>query len=292
MFHILAVFFLIASAFIANKFVVQAIVPEMFIFLRMTISGVLLLWIYCKKFPLLTFFKQNAFKLTTIAFATFIPSLLRAYALLSISSSRVAFWGAFEPFITAFYLYVLFGKKLNKTQFLGCFIGVLGGIIFVLMNAREDELFKASLIVLGDVIQIIALIVGRYGWIGARDVLRGNTITPQQLNGITFTLSGIFALCIALYKGTFYLTPEAFTVKTLGLLAYVIVIGNMLAYSLYAYLLKKYNTTFVALAGLSMPLFVHLISLTFLNEKLSLGFLIALCFVSVGIYLFYLYKEE
>lgn len=294
MFNVLFAFFLIASAFVANKIIVQELAPELFVFLRMTISGLLLMFFYCRKFNVFSFISKNIIRLIIIAcFTTFIPSLLRAYALLSISSSRAAFWGAFEPFVTAFYLYILFGKKLNKTQFVGCLIGVIGAIVFVFMNAREEKVLSGeSLILIADLAQIFSVVVSRYGWISAQTMLKKDIVSAQQLNGITFTISGIMALCLSLYKGVFFFPYAAMNVKIIGLLTYTIIIGNMLAYTLYAQLLKKYNATFVALSGLSMPMFVHLIAFMFLNEKFSMGFLVALGFVGIGIYLFYLYKEE
>lgn len=121
MFFLLFVFFLISSAFIVNKYLALFFSPDLFVALRMGISGILLLIIYCRDKYILKEAKENFLFLFLIALlTTFLPSLLRAYALKTISASRAVFWGALEPFVSAFYLYILYNQEVTKYQIVGC----------------------------------------------------------------------------------------------------------------------------------------------------------------------------
>ena len=131
----LFVFSLVASATIANKIIVSYLPPFLFVGLRMGISGVILLLTCANGLNRSDFFKKNILALHVIAlFTTFLPSLLRAYAQMKLASSRVAFWGTFEPFITALYMRILFKNELTVWQIFGCIIGFSAGAFFFIMN--------------------------------------------------------------------------------------------------------------------------------------------------------------
>jgi drug/metabolite transporter (DMT)-like permease len=71
------------------------------------------------------------------------------------------------------------------------------------------------------------------------------------------------------------------------LFAYTVIVGNIIALTLYAHILKKYSVTFVALAGLTIPLFVQLYAPIALGEPISLVFFAALGITFLGMYVFY-----
>lgn len=75
------------------------------------------------------------------------------------------------------------------------------------------------------------------------------------------------------------------------LLAYTIIIGNVISLTLYGHLLKKYSATLISLAGFSIPLFVQLFSYTFLNEPISYKFLISLLLTFTGFLIFSFNKK-
>jgi drug/metabolite transporter (DMT)-like permease len=297
--YTLFVFFLIGSAFCVNKMILVVIQPDLFVFLRMGVSGLLLLLFYCREKKIYKFGIQHFGLLTLIAFfTTFMPSLFRSYALQNITSSRAAFWGTFEPFVTALYMYLLFKKPLKPNQMIACFIGFLGGILFILLDHNTSGTTKQFL-VLADIAQIVSVFFSRYGWIKAQEVLQKNEVTPQQLNGLTFTISGLLSLALngvfsltgCLYKGLPVQTISSLLhvpwgLKLYSLFFYTIVIGNMIAYTLYGILLKKFNASYVAIAGLSVPFFVHCLGYLFLEEQFAISYFFPLSLIAVALYVF------
>ncbi len=285
------VFFLLATAFIANKIVVSSVSPVLFVAIRYGFSGILLLIIFCRSFNLWQIAKKNFFSILNISvFTVFLPSILRGYALTGISSSRAAFWGTFDPFIAAIYMYILFGKKLTNLQSFSCLIGIAGALFFIFTNPIEASGIFSKGIYFNeyDIFQIMSLFICRYGFICLQKFLvKNDNCSSQQVNGFTFTISSILC-CVSgiMFSGANFEIGSNFDLRILFAFFYTIVIGNMLAHSLFAGLYKKMNVTFISLANLSMPLFVHLLGPVFLNEKISPYFFVSMAFIFVASYLF------
>ncbi len=283
------VFFLIASAFIANAILLKHMPVLLFVGLRMGISGVLLLIFCARDMDKIKTLKKYFFQLCTVAlFTTFFPSLLRAFSLKNIYPSRAAFWGVFEPFIAALYMYILFKKKLSWRQIIGILIGIVAGVFFVVMNSGSNSgLTSIYYLTLPDITQISSLIISRYGWIKAQQLLQDHGFKPAHLNGLNFTMSGILALAISFFIGQCNSSSFLNDFSFMAAGVYTIIIGNMIAYTLYAKVLKSRGAVFVSLAGLSMPLSVHLISHFAFGEKLSWAFFVSLAIFFVALQLFY-----
>jgi drug/metabolite transporter (DMT)-like permease len=282
------VFFLIGSAFVVNKMILGYMGANCFVVLRMGISGVLMLMLFCRGISIWKHAKKKWFVLSVIScFTTLFPSTLRAYALCYLSSSRAAFWGVFEPFIAAMYMYFLFNEKITKTQAFGCLIGIIGAMFFIFTNAKSEVFSSGQLFSIADFAQIMSIVFSRFGWIVAQKLLRKDSkIQPQQMNAFTFTITALISLLIGM---TFY-GPSAYefelSYKLVGLVAYTAIVGNMIAYTLYAGLLKTVSVTYVSLAGLSIPIFVHLIAPIFCNETISLTFFVSMAFIFVATLIF------
>lgn len=288
MLFILFVFFLIASAFLANKFLTFFLSPDIFVFLRMGCSGILLLLLYCRSHAIWQKAKKHILFLILIAiFTTFFPSLLRAYALKNIAASRAAFWGALEPFISAFYLYVLYKQKITKNQFIGAALGCIASLFFI-FTATDCNALPCGLFILADLAQIGSLCISRFGWIKGQEIMKQEIFTPQQLNAFCFTISGILSFILAFTRDAdFSILPSLF-LKTEFLLPflYTVIIGNMIAYNLYAYALKKTIITYISIAGLSIPLFVHILSFFIFGERLSFSFFISISLIAIALFIF------
>lgn len=288
MFFLLFVFFLVASAFLANKLLVVFLSPDVFVALRMGISGILLLFFYAREKKIWVEAKEHFFMLFIIAiFTTFFPSLLRAYALQFISASRASFWGALEPFISVFYLRVLYSQRVTSNQIIGIILGSFASLFFVFYQGG-NSLFVNSLFCLADFAQISSLAISRFGWIKGQELMKKEIFKPQQLNGFCFTISATISFVIASIRGfPFTLLSELFFQKKFILpFVYTIIVGNMLAYSLYAYALKHTVITYVSIVGLSVPLFVHFLSFFLFGEPLSISFFVSLLLLGLALAIF------
>lgn len=288
MIFLLFIFFLIASALVVNKYLCFFLAPDLFVALRMGVSGILLLLLYCRNKLILQEAKEHFLFLFLIAvFTTFLPSLLRAYALQSILVSRASFWGALEPFIASFYLYILYQQRITHYQIIGCCLSCFASVFFIVMQAKEN-IFAGALLCLADLAQIGAIFFSRFGWIKAQELMRKNIFSPQQLNAFCFTISGILSFILFLTRSSNFgtLIPLCSNYQVLLAFLYTTIIGNMITYSLYAIALKNSEVTYVAIAGLSVPLFVHILSVLFLHETLSPSFFLSIFLIAIALYIF------
>ena len=62
----------------------------------------------------------------TALFTTFFPSNLKAYALAHMPSSKMAFFGTLDPFVTALYSYAMHKERLTARKWIGMILGVCG----------------------------------------------------------------------------------------------------------------------------------------------------------------------
>lgn len=306
----LLTFALFASAITANKIIFYSLPASLLVAIRMLLGG-FILYIYTR-FNLknrLNFIdiKNNFNELTVITlFTNFFPALLKAYSLKNLPSGNMAFFGSLDPFITAILSYFLLKEKLSKQKILGIFIGFLGSLILII-----DKLnFKILIISLPEIAIILSLIISRFGWIKAQKLLKSNKFNPIQLNVITMLSSGILSLILSiLLKETFIKSLKnvkldlfnyklfkyiidifGFNGLLLFFILYTTVIGNVIAYNCYGYLLKKHSSVYISVLGFSIPIFVNIFGILFLNEKLSLQFIFASLVTFLGLIVFF--KEE
>lgn len=281
-------FALLASAISANKLVLCAMPATLFVAVRMLSAGALLLLYTAWKDTKLTYqdLKRDFFKIIIIAITTnFIPSLLKAYALKGLASSKAALLGSLDPFVTALYGFMLFGERLSRKQWLGILVGFMGAFILIITTSCTEESLRAWWIFsYPELAALSAVAVSRLGWIEAQKLLKAERFKPTELNGFTMVAGGFYALGSAWYAGQ--ITPVAWTMPVVCALIYTIVVGNVIAYSLYGYLLKRHSSTYVSLAGLMIPLFVHCYGPVVLGEPLSPIFFCSLGCMFFGLWLF------
>ena len=285
----IAPFFFLATGVTANKLILKTWNPGLLVGIRMIISGIALLSValYKQGFNFLhRFGKQWYYLLFLAALATFLPAILKAYALKNTLSSKVALIGSLDPFLTAIYMYFLFHEQLNTKKWLGILLGFTGSIVLILTHnsANTYELFGRFS--LAEFAALGSVCISRYGWIKVQQLLKAGTFNVKEINGICMFFAGIYSL-----TSTLIFTPAAFAastdLKTLAILGYTIVGGNIIGYSLYSKLLKHHSATFVALAGFTMPIFIYILGWLVAGEPLYPSFILASAITFTGLLIFY-----
>jgi drug/metabolite transporter (DMT)-like permease len=313
MINVFLAFAFLASAITANKIILYILSPSLLVGIRMLAGGLILL-VYTSLHPKrrLTWSSLQAYALILLVVTlttTLIPSQLKAYALQKMPSSKAAFFGTLDPFVTALYAYFLFGEKLTLKKTLGILLGATGTIILLLSTTPIEEHLKAlSFISYPELAALCAIAISRFGWIIIQKFVRENIYSPAQINTITMILSGIISLSLAFFTQNFLSGPLAkpeipllsyppfnllnAPVTLLFFLAYTTLVGNVFGYTLYASILKHYSATFIALTGFSIPLLVALYGALFLGESLTPPFFIACAVTFYGMWIFFLEERR
>ncbi|MBI2774915.1 EamA family transporter [Candidatus Dependentiae bacterium] len=282
MFLLISTFFLLASAIIANKFALSVLSPMALVAIRMLGGGLVLLW---QERSSLKAIKNFIFPLTLIALCTtFINSLLKAYALQHLPSSKAALIAGLDPIITAMIAFVMFRESLNAQQLLAIGLAMIGSA-----SLCYDGISGWSTIApIASCAAFAAIVIGRYGWIKAQKILVDAHLTPRQLNAGMMVISGSIALAWLMASPTDFFSQlsNLNSVNLIFALLYTTVIGNVLAYPLYASLLKKYSATLLSLFGFLIPLFVTLLAIPLLSETCTSRVIISGAIMFAGVALF------
>lgn len=294
--QLLLYYALFASALSVNKMLLSFVSLWFFVALRRLTAGIILFIYHVFTSPRMHFnyIRQDAVKILGISVLTmFVPSILKAYGFKYLVSSKAALLGSLDPLITAVYAYLLWGEKLTLTKMIGMMLSFFGIFILLATGSSTETLFGGISIVSWPELAIIgSLIISRYGWILARDVLKSERYSSSELSSLIMITSGMYALIAAyfLHEYNFYALP--ITSHTTLLFAYSVIFGEIIGYTIYGNLLKKHNITLISLSGLSIPLFVHLYGPFLLNEPLSVTFFVAFGFFALGMYIFYRDTEK
>ena len=285
-------FALLASAIIANKIVLASIAPALFVGIRMLAAGLILYVFFFRKSVRLSYsyLKNDLPILLSISLlTTLIPSLLKAYALKYLVSSKATFLGSFDPFVTAIYAYFLWHERLSLQKIVGMIIGFSGILILLsTTSSQENEIMVWGMLSYPELAALGAMALGRLGWILVQKVLRAQRYTVAEINGMTMILSGSGALLVALWLGETRITIiPGQELRLLGAMLWTIIIGNVIGYGMYAHFLKSHSATLISLSGFSVPIFVYIFGWLYLGESPSLTFLLASCVTFIGLLIFY-----
>lgn len=283
-------FALFASATTINKLVLFQLPPLFFVGARMITSGIILIIYHAFRSSRLRVcnLKNDIWGLLLIsALTTFIPSILKAFALKNLNSSVATLIASLDPFVTALYAYFLWKETINWRQFVGMLIA-FSGVVFLIVSTApvHNPLTTFLWISLPECAAFISMVIGRYGWILAQQVLHAERYTPSELNALLMLCGGSYALISSAFLEHFSLSSFPQSWKFIGIFFYSVTIANIMGYNIFGWLLKKYPITFISLGGISVPLFVHLYGPFVLGESLSLSFFGALALVALGTVLF------
>lgn len=289
MIDIIITFALIASGTTANKYLLLYLPPTFFTALRMLSAGLILAGYHAFWSPRFTkeYLRADIKLLFGISFfTTFIPSALKAFALKYLNSSQASLLGSIDPFVTALYAYILLGETLSWPKIIGL-CGGTAGIMYQIISTKNEAYPLVGSISWPEIAVFANVLLSRYGWIRAQKLLRAERYKPSELNGIMMIAGGFYALILAALLGEcgWCAVPNTASFWISGV--YTIVIGNIIAYTMYSTMLRKHSATLVSLAGLTVPLFVHLYGPFIVGEPLSLRFFISLGIVAVSLAIFY-----
>lgn len=285
-------FALLASAITTNKMILSlGISPSFFVALRMLCASIFLLTASLWKSEHFRFSKIKNDLLIVAGIAlltTAIPSVLKAYALQNLPSAKAAFLGSLDPFFTALLAYLLLAERLTLTKILGILVGFSGALILLISSTPQETSFiSLGFFSLPELAALAAVVIVRYGWIEAQKLLKAERYSAIELNGLLMLLGGFSTLVPSLMANPCAFSTIPCTGRFFWLFIYTVIVGNLIAYTLYATFLKKYSTTLVSLAGLSVPLCVQAYGWLLLHEEVSWSFIAAFAVTLLGMYIFY-----
>lgn len=224
-------------------------------------------------------------------FNVFITNAFEFWGLQYMSSSKTCLIYTLSPFASALIAYAFSLEKMTRKKWEGLTVGLLSFIPLMISpwiietNLRLEEMEKWAEAALA-----ISALTSVIGWYSVRKLMNAKEFSSNFINGSSFIIGGLISLLVSLFIETLELSKLLSLKDFILPLIYIVLIHNILCYTIYVRSLRRFSVTFMAFAGLINPLFAAFFGYLFLDEPITPSFIIAFLGMSVGLMLFY--KEE
>lgn len=280
---VIVLYALFALTFSAGKKAMMFGSPLGLAWSRTFLTVILLLPFYFIKYKTPPKFNLNQF-LTLLAYSCVaVTSFIGAnWALLRVSSIKVALFYALTPLITAAISYLFYNESLNKYKILGMIVGLIG-ILSITISGAESSNVEIHMPGLPELFLAIAVTAYSAGWFIINPLITKHKYSPIYINGIASFISALICTALMVITQTsFPVSPEFWQWAGIQTL-----FSSIICYSLYMYLLHFYSTNFLAFACFLEPIFAAIYGWILLSETPSITFWIATIIISIGLCLFY-----
>ena len=284
---------LYGSVFVFGKITLEYSTPLFVTAARMLLAGLMLLayqfFFHRNQF---TISKAHLWPLFFIAiFGVYLTNAFEFYGLEFMDAGKACFLYSFAPIATALISRFFFSEKLNTIKWAGLIIGILGFLPMLLSAEEPSESRNQHLLFLSfaEIAILIAAVTSSIGWIGMQSAVKRHHSPPLMANGISMLLGGLVALMHSFLIDNWDPIPVAKDQLTQFLPWFLVlmIVSNLISYNLNAVLLRTFSATYMALAGLTQPLFAALFGWLFLNEVMSPYFWVSVVIVSLGLFIYY-----
>ncbi|MGD2120021.1 MAG: DMT family transporter [Chromatiales bacterium] len=218
--------------------------------------------------------------------ATYMAGGLGIYGAMSL-----VYWGV--QFIPSGWVSIIFGlspvitgvlaaiwlqeSALTPTRLLGMFLG-LSGLFLVFAEGVEVSLQST----LGIVAVVLSTLVHSFSTVWVKKI-------AAALPGMTIT-TGSLVVAVLLFLLTWFVTgaqwPQHLSQRSVGAIVYLGVIGSVLGFALYFYVLTHVQATRVSLITLITPVTALLLGAIFNDEVISLQVWLGVSVISLGLVVF------
>ncbi len=265
-------YFIWGSTYLAIRFGIESFPPFLMAGMRFTIAGAIL---YAVMRYLGAPNPTRQQWLGSSIVGLLLPALGNGtvcYVQQTVSSSVAALSIATAPIWMAIFSSI-WGHKIQAKEWLGIAIGLLG---IVLLN------FGGSFS--GDFLSAFLLIFAAASW-SFGSVWGKHLPMPQGLmaSGTQMFTGGIALMIVSAVAGETW--PQVITAKSWGAMLFLIVLGSLIAYSAYQYLLKTVRPLVASSNTFVNPIVAFVVGIWLANEHVTKMELIALAVILVGVFL-------
>jgi drug/metabolite transporter (DMT)-like permease len=160
---------------------------------------------------------------------------------------------------------VVFGKRLHVLANVGLLTGFIGVALLV-------DPFGAGSV---DRVGAIVCVAAAFAWAAGSLYSRGAPLPSRPLvsAGLAALLGGVLLLAVSAASGEW--DDARFTVDALGAVAYLVVVGTLVGFVAYVWLLRAAPTSLVSTYAFANPVVAVVLGWAFLGEELTWQLLVA-----------------
>lgn len=267
------------STYLLNKIAVTELPPFMLASIRFITAGILI-FIICKSLGFSLKATRKQLINTIIAGLLFLTlgNGVVVWALKYVDSGFAALGISAQPLIVLLLMRFIEGKKIKPMSVAGIILGIIGIYLLVSQNqvlGEENSILGISLI-------FIALVSWAYGSLFvAKADLPGNYFVNT---GYQMFFGGIMLLFASIIFGEQWIVPAKWSEPTVISMILLILLGSIVAFTAFNYLLKVVSPEKVATSTYVNPIIALLLGWYFLNEQITLQSMIAAAVLLTGVY--------
>ena len=258
------------STYLAIRFGIESFPPFLMAGVRFTVAGVIL-------YTVMRFMGSENPTLSEWKGASIVGLLLPAlgngtvcYVQQTVSSSVAALAIATAPIWMAIFSSV-WGHHITRQEWVGIFLGVLGIGLLNLGGSLH-----------GDYVSALLLIFAAASW-SFGSIWGKHLPMPKGLMGAAcqMTAGGIALMIASTYFNESW--PENISTKSWGAMLFLIVLGSIVAYSAFQYLLKAVRPLIASSNTFVNPIVAFAVGIWFANEHVTQNEVIALAVILLGV---------
>ena len=274
-----AIYVIWGSTYLMNKIAVHELPPFMLASVRFSVAGIII-FILCKIMGIpLTITKKQLLNsiVAGFLFLAFGNGFV-VWALKYVDSGFAALEIAAQPLVILLLMRILEGKKIQTMSVVGVIIGILG--IYLLVS--QNQVISQENSVLGMVMIFFCMVSWAYGslFVAKADLPKNYFVNT----GFQMFTAGIILMVGSLLIGETWTLPTTWSSPVQYAMLFLIVLGSIVAFTAFNYLLKVVSPEKVATSTYVNPIIALLLGWFFLDEQITTQSTIAAIVLLTGVY--------
>ncbi|WP_299052528.1 EamA family transporter [uncultured Polaribacter sp.] len=275
----LSIYIIWGSTYLFNKVAVTELPPFFLASIRFSTAGILML-VIAKILKFNFSITKKQFKNTTIAsfFFLLLGNSVFVWALQYVDSGFAALIAATQPLFVLLILRFLDKKPFQKKSIIGVCLGIFG--MYLLISQQELVTSKETL--LGILVMLGCVMGWSYGgvFVSKADLPKNFFVST----GIQMVFAGVVLAFISLIANESWTSPLSWSSNVQLSMLLLIILGGVVAFTAFNYLLKVVSTEKVATSAYVNPVIALFMGWYFLDEKISNQSMIASAVLLTGVY--------
>ncbi len=275
----ISIYVIWGSTYLFNKVAVTELPPFFLASIRFSTAGLLML-IIAKLLGLNFKVTKNQFKNSAIAsfFFLILGNSVFVWALQYVDSGFAALIASTQPLFVLLILRFIDRKPMQKKSIIGVCFGIVGMYLLI----SQQELATSEETVLGILVMLGCVLGWSYGgvFVSKADLPKNFFVST----GIQMVIAGFILAIISVSFGENWTSPLIWSKNVQISMSLLIILGGIVAFTAFNYLLKVVSTEKVATSAYVNPVIALFMGWYFLDEKISNQSMIASAILLTGVY--------
>jgi len=275
----LAIYVIWGSTYLFNKIAVTELPPLFISSIRFMMAGIII-FIISKFLKLSLRISIKQFLNCTIAGFLFLVygNGVYVWALKYVDSGFAALIASTQPLFVLFLMRLIDGKTMHRKSLVGVFLGIVGMGLLVGQNqitAKGDS-------ILGIFMMLTCVLSWSYG-----SVFVSKADLPENFlvsTGYQILISSILLVASSLIFKEQWVSPMKWSLNVKWSMVVLIVLGGVVTFTAFNYLLKNVSTEKVATSAYVNPVIALFLGWLVLDERLTFQSIIAASVLLTGVY--------